>query len=115
MKDIDKIELSSSEKLAVQEATGMLKNKFSIKKIILFGSKARGDSDKESDIDLLLLTEGHIHWKERQKLIHELFDLGMEYDVIFSILDIPEEEFYQGMFSSLPIYDEVIKDGADVL
>ena len=61
MKTIDNLSLRDNEKKAIQEATGMLKEKFPVKEVILFGSKARGDDDEDSDIDLLLLTTCQIH------------------------------------------------------
>ena len=61
MKTIDNLSLRDNEKKAIQEATRMLKEKFPVKEVILFGSKARGDDDEDSDIDLLLLTTCQIH------------------------------------------------------
>ena len=90
MKTLDDLTLRRNEKEAIREATRMLKEKFPVKEVILFDSKARGDSDADSDIDLFLVTKRSIHWKERRAIIHALFDLGMDHDVIFSILDTTE-------------------------
>jgi uncharacterized protein len=111
MKKLNDLKLQSNEREAIREATKMLKEKFPINDIILFGSKARGDSDEASDIDLFLVTKHSIHWKERQAIIHALFDLGMKHDVIFSILDTPEGNIRKGLFSAFPIYDEIMKEG----
>ena len=46
-----------NEREAIRETTRMLKEKFPVKEIILFGSKARGKSEEESDIDLFLMTK----------------------------------------------------------
>ena len=115
MKTIDDLPLRENEKKAIREATRMLKEKYPVKKVILFGSKARGDSDAESDIDLLLVMKRSIHWKERQEIIHELFDLGMKHDVIFSILDTTESDFDRGIFTAFPIYQEIIREGVAAL
>jgi predicted nucleotidyltransferase len=111
MKTIDDLSVKDYEKKAIREATKMLKERFPVKEIILFGSKARGDSDEESDIDLLLVTKASIHWKERQAIIHALFDIGMKHDVIFSILDTSESDFNKGIFTAFPIYQEIIREG----
>ncbi|MBW1922078.1 MAG: nucleotidyltransferase domain-containing protein [Deltaproteobacteria bacterium] len=111
MKTIKDISLKDNEKTAILEATKMLKKRFSVKDVILFGSKARGDDDSESDIDLLLVSTHPISWKERQAIIHALFDLGMKYDVIFSILDTTERDFKQGIFTAFPIYEEIKREG----
>ncbi len=115
MKTIDDLALKNNENIAIREATIMLKKKFSVKEVILFGSKARGDDDPESDIDLFLVTGRPLHWKERQAIIHALFDLGMAYDVIFSILDTSEDEFNKGIFTSFPVYQEIINEGVATL
>jgi predicted nucleotidyltransferase len=115
MKTIDDLSLTDNEKEAIREATKMLKEKFPVKEVILFGSKARGDDDEESDIDLLLVTTRSMHWKERQAIIHALFDLGMKHDVIFSILDTTELDFNKGIFTAFPIYQEIIREGVAAL
>ena len=111
MKNLEDLKLRSNEREAIREASRMLKEKFPVKEIVLFGSKARGDSDEESDIDLFLVTKHSIHWRERQAIIHALFDMGMKHDVIFSILDTTEGDFGKGIFSAFPIYKEIIKEG----
>ena len=57
LKTFGELKLGMNEKEAIQEATRILKKQFPVEDVILFGSKARGDSDPESDIDLLLLTK----------------------------------------------------------
>ncbi|RLB35008.1 MAG: hypothetical protein DRH12_16980 [Deltaproteobacteria bacterium] len=115
MRTLDDLILKDNEKEAIREATRMLKGRFPVKDVILFGSKARGDDNPESDIDLLLLTTRPIHWRERRSIIHALFDLGMRYDVIFSILDTTELEYERGMFRAFPIYEEIKRDGVATL
>lgn len=52
------LNLPKSEKRLLDNFLVNLKNKFGskIERVILFGSKARGDWHKDSDIDLLILT-----------------------------------------------------------
>lgn len=111
MKTLDDLTLRHNEKNAIREATRMLKQQFPIKDVVLFRSKARGDDDPDSDIDLLLVAVRPLHWKERQAIIHSLFDLGMKHDVIFSILDTTESDFDNGIFTVFPTYQEIIREG----
>lgn len=48
----------------------------------LFGSKARGDSDPESDIDVWLLFERELTRQERRDLTRLVVDLELEYEVV---------------------------------
>ena len=114
MKNIDKAPLPDREREAIERAVHTLKKHFPVERVILFGSKARGNYDTDSDIDLLVITTRELHWKEEKSVVHMLFDIGMEYDVIFSPLFATKEEWEGGIFTKFPIYQEILKDGAIV-
>ena len=105
MKSLDKAPLGKREREAIETAARQLKERFPINRVILFGSKARGDADMHSDIDLLLISSGGLHWKDEKAVVDALFDIGMEHDVIFSPLFASSEEWENGLFKDFPIYE----------
>ncbi|MFH1882555.1 MAG: nucleotidyltransferase domain-containing protein [Planctomycetota bacterium] len=114
MKSFESALLMKNESEAIEAAIRMLKSEFSISKIILFGSKARGDHDEHSDIDLLVVASKLLHWKEEKAIVGALFDIGMEYNVIFSPLFTSVDEWENGIFTEFPIYQEISRTGAVV-
>ena len=114
MKTWEKTALPKREREAVEKAVSVLKKQFPVQRVILYGSKARGDYDKHSDVDLLLITSRSLHWKEEKAIVGALFDIGMEYDVIFSPLFASGDEWEGGIFMEFPIYREITRDGAIV-
>ena len=115
MKSFESVSLMKNESDAIKAAIKMLKSEFSVSKVILFGSKARGDHDEHSDIDLLVVASKLLHWKEEKAIVGALFDIGMEYDVIFSPLFTSVDEWENGIFTEFPVYQEISRDGAVVL
>ncbi|MEA3436335.1 MAG: nucleotidyltransferase domain-containing protein [Thermodesulfobacteriota bacterium] len=115
MKSFESTSLMKNESEAIEAAIRMLKSEFSVSKVILFGSKARGDHDEHSDIDLLVVASKLLHWKEEKAIIGALFDIGMEYNVIFSPLFTSVDEWENGIFTEFPVYQEISRDGAVVL
>jgi len=115
MKSFESASLMKNESEAIEAAIRMLKSEFSVSKVILFGSKARGDHDEHSDIDLLVVASKLLHWKEEKAIVGALFDIGMEYDVIFSPLFTSVDEWENGIFTEFPVYQEISRDGAVVL
>jgi len=115
MKSFESVSLMKNESDAIKAAIRMLKSEFSVSKVILYGSKARGDHDEHSDIDLLVVASKLLHWKEEKAIVGALFDIGMEYNVIFSSLFTSVDEWENGIFTEFPVYQEISRDGAVVL
>jgi predicted nucleotidyltransferase len=111
MKTIAEIQLHSRDRAAIGEAADLLRRQFPVDAVILFGSKARGDDDAESDIDLLVLTSRSLTHAERHAVIDELFPLQLRHDVVFSVFIAPTREWSSGVASVLPIHDEILDQG----
>jgi len=112
MRILESTPLIKKERIAVKTIAEVLRKNFPVEEIILFGSKSRGDDEKHSDIDLLIVTDQMLHWKDEKAIVEIMFDAGMEYDVIFSPLFVSSEEWNKGIFTEFPVYKEIIRDGA---
>ena len=53
MKTVKRKSIDHKKEVALEKAVQTVKSKFPVERITLFGSKARGDHDAFSDIDLL--------------------------------------------------------------
>jgi len=112
MKTFDLSRLKENDREAVLEAVRTLKERFPVTRVVLFGSKAEGLDDPESDIDLLVLTRGKLPWRERDKIVGSLFDTQLKYDVVFGVLVVSEGEWDEGLSTVLPIHLEIEEHGA---
>ena len=111
MRPIAQTTLKPVDSEAVSRAAALLRSRFPISQVVLFGSKARGDDDAESDIDLLVLTTRKLDWKQRQAIINCLYGLELELRVVASVLIVSEEDWHEGVYQVLPIREEIERDG----
>jgi len=78
--------------------------------IILFGSKARGDSNADSDVDVLILAnEENRRLQERINIIAS--QISLDYDVLFNPLLIANVRWAQMMDERFSICRNVERDG----
>lgn len=111
MKRLNEIALKETDRAAVMEASRILREGFPVEQVILFGSKARGEDDPESDVDLLILTSRPVSAAEKEEMTRALFDLELRMNVVISKVVIPLEAWERGPYQVLPIRHEVERDG----
>jgi predicted nucleotidyltransferase len=114
VKTIDQLELSANDRRAIEEAVALLRDRFPVERVILFGSKARGDDDAESDVDLLVLTSRPLSRSERRAISDAVFPIQLRHDAVLSPLIVSRDEWETGVVSALPIHDEVLEQGVVV-
>ena len=84
----------------------------SLKKIILYGSYARGDFEVNSDMDLMILTS--LSDDEIKRLENEVYDMAFEYEMTYGIVisvNVKNEDHFNYWLGALPYYDNVKKEG----
>ncbi len=83
-------------------------------RVVLFGSKARGDFDAESDVDVLVVLRERDHWK----LLHEITDLTsqllLESGVNISALVCDGARYQWWAAHRAPIYNSIQRDGVEL-
>jgi predicted nucleotidyltransferase len=97
MRTLDQLSLSPNDEAAIKTARRLLFARFPVERVILFGSKARGIDDAESDIDLLVLTSRELTWIEREAVVDAPYDLQLRYHVLLSSLVVPASEWKTGL------------------
>lgn len=80
-------------------------------KVILFGSRAKGKSSKQSDWDILiLLNRDKITPELEESITYPLFDLEFETGEIISPMVYTISEWYS-KYSVTPLYHNIMQEG----
>lgn len=111
MKTLNDITLNPGDRLAIEAAAKTLRAGFPVAEVVLFGSKAEGRDDAESDIDLLVLTTRQLSWQERAALMESMYPIQLAYEIIISPLVVSLGDWQDGLYSVLPLHDEIDRHG----
>ncbi|NJN94839.1 MAG: nucleotidyltransferase domain-containing protein [Anaerolineales bacterium] len=79
-----------------------------LKQIILFGSRARGDFDRDSDYDCLAVVD-EVSPKVDETIAEIMGQFLNEHDMVFSIFPITQEMYQQDVWE--PLLINVRKEG----
>ena len=109
------------EDLRLKELLHELKNELEkvfgekLKKVIVYGSYARGESDEGSDLDIMVLVDMNEEEikNERDKVLDLTVDLTTRYGVVLSIIENNYDYFYDWA-EVLPFFANVIREGVSI-
>ncbi len=106
-------QLRENERTAVKQLKARLARDFGLVELRLFGSKARGDSNPESDVDLVIVVREH-DWRTDFRIYGVCFRIGLEYDVLLAPVVYSQTEFESDLTRATPFYQSVAAQGVTV-
>src|SRR3970040_1493848 len=81
-----------------------------VSRIILFGSKARGDSTADSDIDVLILAKEE-NWQLARTISRISSKIDLDYDILLNTLLIADQRWEQMTRERFSLCRNVERDG----
>lgn len=79
--------------------------------VILYGSRARGDEEPESDYDLLILTDGEVTLKREDIFRRQLFPIEIEDGAVFTVILVSRKDWDSALYRAMPFYRNIERDG----
>lgn len=106
------LQLTRGEQAAVQEYLDRIHEFFPgrILSATLFGSKACGDSDPESDVDLLVVVDAESR-QFRSQLWQIASDVSLDHSVVISVRVYAQDRWTETRRLRLPLYRAIAAEG----
>ena len=117
MKDLNgeemRMDLNQNEIKALTRLKTFLQDQENFVDFRVYGSRARGTSTPESDIDVLIIVREFD--SNFQSMIDDMiFELNLEYDCLISAVIFNQDELISGPMSESPLYRNAMQEGVRV-
>ncbi len=108
-------QLKPQERAALGEFLGRLRMRFGehVRRVILFGSRARGEGDEESDVDVLVVLDDG-DWRFHDEVALESYEPSLEHNVLIFPITMTVDDFDWHRSHRAPLYRNLEKDGIDL-
>ena len=94
--------------LVTKQFRKIIESRYKIIDMKLFGSSARGDFSRTSDIDIMIRLP-KVDRKIEEELFDIAYDLELEYDCLIDVIVLPEN-----MDCAIPLYQNIEKEGVAI-
>ncbi len=103
--------ISQDEKALLKRCANFIKRLDPSAEVILYGSRARGEAEPESDYDLLILTDGDVDIEREDLFRRQLFPIEIETGCVFTVILFSRRDWNTPLYRVMPFYQNVEKDG----
>ncbi len=105
--------LTTIEKRALTDFRDALVADFGAVDVRLFGSRARGEGDEESDLDVFIVLP-RVDWKLEKKIYGLSFDISLKHAVLISPILYSQSDIENPSILISPLYQTVQREGIKI-
>ncbi|MEA3339415.1 MAG: nucleotidyltransferase domain-containing protein [Chloroflexota bacterium] len=104
--------LTDTERQALETMVQRLHTRYNdqVESVTLFGSKARGDSGPDSDIDVIVVLTNDDH-RLRSNIRRLAARVSLEYDLLISMRAVGRSHWHELSHYRFPIYQAIQSEG----
>ena len=79
--------------------------------VILYGSRARGSTEQDSDYDLLVLADGDVTLEREDMICNRLYEIELETGAVITAFVYNRHQWNSPLYQAMPFHENVVRDG----
>ena len=103
--------MSSEERTLLTRCRESIRSLDPDAEVILYGSRARGTAQADSDYDLLILVNGAMDPQVEARFRQRLFPIELETGKVLTIIAFSQSEWNTPLYRVMPFHQNVENDG----
>ena len=103
--------MNKVEQRVLERFKALLLERVSLLKMILFGSRAIGDADPSSDMDVVVILDGPLNNRIREEVSDCAWEAGFEYGIVLVPVVFTQDEWENGPERHSLLVQAVLAEG----
>jgi len=79
--------------------------------VILYGSRARGDAHDYSDYDILIIVNGPVDMKLKEKILDYVYPLELETGEVLTLITYSKQNWDSPLYRAMPFHKNIDHEG----
>ena len=102
---------SKSEKMIINECRSAIRELDPQAQVILYGSRARGDANNDSDFDLLIVIDSDATLQKENLFRQKLYPIELRTGAVITIFLISKDRWEFSLSKEIPFFQNVSREG----
>ena len=108
------LSMSTQERTILERLKAKITERLPLSRLVLFGSRARGDADPDSDMDILVVLDGPVERQAEQYVRLCAWELSFEQGIILVPITVSRTDWDEGLLSASLLAIAVRQEGVAV-
>jgi predicted nucleotidyltransferase len=79
--------------------------------VILYGSRARGDAHDYSDYDILIIVNGPVDMRLKEKILDYVYPLELETGAVLTLFTYSKQKWDSRLYRAMPFHKNIDREG----
>lgn len=106
--------MSTQDSLILQRLKARIAERLPLQRVVLFGSRARGDNEPDSDMDVLVVLDGPVSREAADYVRLCAWELGYENGIVIFPLTVSRADWEEGLVGATTLAAAVRSEGVEV-
>ena len=111
MKSVDLLTNRTVDIELLQRCKRAIRNVVADTDVVLYGSRARGDAEKYSDYDILIIVNAPVDMALKEKILDSVYPLELDSGEMFTLIVYNKQQWDSALYRAMPFHKNVEREG----